>query len=302
MNKKTIVKIIITTWLISGLAMFAGKSDAQRSSASTTASTDDTLTPSNTAALTITAATSTTVSPAPTTSTATGTAASPSPTPEPSLYKQHKNSPATTIIDITGRKKRELKTMFYIRKIDDDTFESMQGKSYPKNCPIKRDDLRRVRILYYGYDHETHIGELIVNKKRAVDFRDIFRILYCKKYEIEKVQPIDAYDGNDTRSMKANNTSCFNYRVVEGTTSISKHAYGVAIDINPRINPYVYWENGKKKVSPKNGRMYADRSKTYDHPIITHDDICYKLFHKRGYFWGGDWITIKDYQHFQKPL
>ena len=273
MNKKTIIKIIITTWLISGLAIFAGRSSDRSTSAAVNH-----------------------------TSAATGSAVTPSPTPEPSLYKQHKNSPATTIIDITGRKKRELKTMFYIRKIDDDTFESMQGKSYPKNCPIKRDDLRRVRILYYGYDHETHIGELIVNKKRAVDFREIFRILYCKKYEIEKVQPIDAYDGNDTRSMKANNTSCFNYRVVEGTTSISKHAYGVAIDINPRINPYVYWENGKKKVSPKNGRMYADRSKTYDHPIITHDDICYKLFHKRGYFWGGDWITIKDYQHFQKPL
>ena len=37
--------------------------------------------------------------------------------------------------------------------------------------------------------------------------------------------------------MEDNNTSCFNYRVVDGTTSLSKHALGCAIDINPFITP-----------------------------------------------------------------
>ena len=225
---------------------------------------------------------------------------SPEPTAIPSLKKLYKNEPATTIVDITGRTKKELKTLFYIKKIDDDTFASMQGKSYPEGCPIRRGTLRRIRILYYGYDHETHVGEIIANKSRAEDFRYIFQKLYFKKYEIERVEPIDVYDGKDRKSMKANNTSCFNYRVVSGTTTISNHGYGVAIDINPRINPCVWWENGKRKVSPKNGTQYADRTKTYDHPIITHSDYCYKLFHKLGYFWGGDWNTLKDYQHFQK--
>ena len=299
MKKKTIISIITAACLVAGAVAIAvpeadtGLAYSQKYSASGGTASGTASTPVST---TVPRATSTPAD----TPAASGAAAEP--TPVPSLRKQHKNSPATTIIDITGRKKKELKTMFYIRKIDDDTFETMLGNSYPENCTIPRSSLRRVRILYYGYDHETHIGELIVNKYRAVDFRDIFQRLYFRKYEIEKVQPIDAYGGNDTKSMRANNTSCFNYRLVEGTTSISNHAYGVAVDINPRINPYVYWENGKKKVSPKNGKMYADRSKTYDHPIITHNDLCYKLFHKRGYFWGGDWITIKDYQHFQKKL
>ena len=323
MNTKTIVKTAMIICLITTIAFLSnGHANADTAAASGQAErlyTEQTSLPAVTCALSAASGqaeelyTEQTSSPTVTCalsaasgSSVTGSAVTPSPspepTPEPSLRKQHKNSPATTIIDISGHRKKELKTMFYIRKIDDTTFETMQGRSYPKNCPIKRNDLRRVRILYYGYDHETHIGELIVNRARSVDMRDIFMKLYFRKYEIEKVQPIDAYDGNDTRSMRANNTSCYNYRVVEGTTSISKHAYGVAIDINPKVNPYVYLENGKIKVSPKNGRKYADRSKTYDHPIITHDDICYKLFHKRGYFWGGDWITIKDYQHFQKPL
>ena len=106
-------------------------------------------------------------------------------------------------------------------------------------------------------------------------------------------------DGNDRSSMTANNTSCFNYRVVSGTTRISNHGYGVAIDINPQVNPCVWWENGVMQVSPKNGKKYADRSKNFAHKIDK-KDLCYKLFHKKGYFWGGDWKTIKDYQHFQK--
>ena len=231
----------------------------------------------------------------------TGPAVDPEPTatPEVSLKKLYKNTPATTIIDVEGQTKKELKKLFYVRKIDDKTFASMQGKSYPSNCIIPRSALRRVRILYLGFDQETHIGELIVNVSRAEEFRYVFQKLYFKKYELEKVQPIDAYGGSDRKSMKDNNTSCFNFRVVAGTTHLSNHAYGVAVDVNPKINPYIWWSGGKLKVSPKNGAPYADRTKDFPHKI-THTDLCYKLFHNLGYTWGGDWTSSKDYQHFQK--
>ena len=39
--------------------------------------------------------------------------------------------------------------------------------------------------------------------------------------------------------MEADNTSCFNYRVVAGTNRVSKHGLGTAVDINPRENPYL---------------------------------------------------------------
>lgn len=223
----------------------------------------------------------------------------PTPTPVPSLLSLYKNTKATKKIKIKGRTKKELKTLFYVAKIDNKTWKSMQGKSYHKGCPVKRSGLRRVRILYRGFDKKTHIGELITNKKIAGVCRTIFEKLYFKKYELERVQPIDAYGGNDRKSMTANNTSCFNHRVVSGSTHLSRHAYGMALDINPQINPYVTGSGASLYVSPKNGRPYADRSKNFPHKI-EHGEICYKLFHKAGFFWGGDWITMKDYQHFQK--
>ena len=216
-----------------------------------------------------------------------------------SLKKLYKDTPATKIIDITGASDDELKTLFYIKKIDDETFKGMKGKSWHKGCPVGRKELRRVRILYYGFDKKTHVGELITNASIAKTCRKIFRKLYFKKYELKKVQPIDAYDGDDTRSMEDNNTSCFNHRVVAGTSSLSKHAYGLALDINPRHNPYVIKNSSPLYVSPENGRKFADRTKKFKHKI-THGSIIFKFFHKEGFFWGGDWIYTKDYQHFQK--
>ncbi len=215
------------------------------------------------------------------------------------LLTLYGNEQATTIVSVKGYTWAEKKTMFYKKKIPNDVWKSMKGKSYSKGCPVKRSGLRLLRILYYGYDKKTHIGEMVVNKKIASKCVKIFYLLYKKKYQIEKVQRIDAYNGDDEASMSDNNTSCFNYRTVSGTTKLSKHSYGLAIDINPRYNPYIRTVNGKRKVEPSNGKKYANRNKTFKHKI-TRKDTCYKLFHKNEFKWGGDWITVKDYQHFEK--
>ena len=175
----------------------------------------------------------------------------------------------------------------------------MQGKSYHEGCPVPRSGLRLLRVLYYGYDKKTHIGEMIVASHVADEFLDIFLELYQNKYEFNKIQRIDAYDGDDDASIADDNTSCFNHRVVEGTTHLSKHSYGIAIDINPLPNPYVHWVDGERNVSPPEAEPYADRERDFAHKI-THDDLCYRLFHAYGYKWGGDWNSEKDYQHFQK--
>jgi hypothetical protein len=102
--------------------------------------------------------------------------------------------------------------------------------------------------------------------------------------------------------MEDNNTSCFNYRVVEGSTSLSKHAYGLAIDINPLYNPYITYENdGSLSVSPASAKAYADRSISFPYKI-DENDLCYKLFTEHGFTWGGNWNSVKDYQHFQKAV
>ena len=93
--------------------------------------------------------------------------------------------------------------------------------------------------------------------------------------------------------MAADNTSAFNCRRVAGSTSWSEHAYGRAIDINPRENPSV--ENGR--VYPRNGAAYADRSR-HAKGMIHAGDAVVRAFAAEGWGWGGSWNSPKDYQHF----
>ncbi len=167
---------------------------------------------------------------------------------------------------------------------------------------ITYDDLRYVHILHYDFNGDPIEGELICNEAIAQDMVEIFYELYRNEYRIEKVKLIDEYDGNDTTSMEDNNTSCFNYRVVENTSSLSKHALGLAIDINPLYNPYItYNKDGTSNVSPVAAMDYADRNKDFPYKI-DEDDLCYKLFVEHGFTWGGNWNSCKDYQHFQKVV
>ena len=110
---------------------------------------------------------------------------------------------------------------------------------------------------------------------------------------------IDAYDGDDNRSMEDNNSSAFNYRLIAGTNRLSKHGLGYAIDINPLYNPYIRPDGqGGMLTEPVGSEPYADRSKSFLYKI-DEQDLCCRLFKERGYIWGGDWTTVKDYQHFQ---
>lgn len=172
------------------------------------------------------------------------------------------------------------------------------------NLAISYDDLRYMNVLYYDFNGEINTGELICNQGIAQDLVEIFHELYLNEYQIEKIRLIDEYGGDDTASMEDNNTSCFNYRVVDGTSKLSKHALGCAIDINPFYNPYIVFDkagSGNDYISPKGSEIYVDRSQNFPYKI-DENDLCYKLFKEHGFTWGGDWNSCKDYQHFQKVV
>lgn len=190
---------------------------------------------------------------------------------------------------------------FYIKPIPNDIFEKMQGKSYKENCTVPREELRYLRILHVGFDNNTHEGELIVNKRIAEDVLDIFKELYKAGYQIEKVRLIDEYNAQDELSMRDNNSSAFNFRYISYSTTLSKHAMGLAVDINTLYNPYIKQVDGRLNIEPTNAVQYVDRNRQFPHKI-DHDDLCYKLFTKYGFEWGGDWEDSKDYQHFEIKL
>ncbi len=195
----------------------------------------------------------------------------------------------------------EISALFYGEEIPEEVFARMDGVSYVENEDIALRELRYLRLLYVGFDGKTHVGELVVHESLADDMLEIFRTLYDNGYQIEKMRLVDDYGGDDNASIQDNNTSAFNYRVVEGTTTLSRHAFGMAIDINPFYNPYVAHRNGELHIDPDGSELYADREADFPHKIGGEGDLCLKLFLEKGFVWGGNWKNIKDYQHFQIP-
>lgn len=189
---------------------------------------------------------------------------------------------------------------FTIDTISDAVFLRMQGKSYKNNCTVDRSELRYLRLSHHDENGEEYIGEIVCNKKISNDLKEIFQELYKQKYPIERMRLIDEYEADDERSMQANNTSCFNYRTIAGSQKLSKHSLGMAIDINPLYNPYVKrGKDGTLIVQPANAREYANRAKRWPYKIEK-GDLCYQLFIKHGFKWGGSWSSSKDYQHFER--
>lgn len=188
---------------------------------------------------------------------------------------------------------------FFYEPLSEEIKEKITGVSFHENDNITYDDLRYLNVLYVDFSGTTRTGEIICNKAIAQDLMEIFKELYDNEYQIDKIRLIDEYGGDDDLSCDDNNSSCFNYRVVGGTDTLSKHALGLAIDINPFQNPYITYPNGVERISPIGSEPYADRSSGLPHMILE-GDLCYNLFIEHGFTWGGHWKTLKDYQHFQK--
>lgn len=191
---------------------------------------------------------------------------------------------------------------FTATTIPDSVFVRMQGKSFKSNCTVPRSELRYLRLSYWDAKGSSRTGEMVCNKAIAADLVEIFQELYKAKYKIECMQLIDDFGASDEASMRANNTSCFNFRFISGTRTVSLHGKGMAVDINPLYNPYVATRSGKTHVEPSTATPWAyNRDKLTDIPYkIDHSDLCYQLFRKHGFRWGGDWKYNKDYQHFEK--
>lgn len=186
----------------------------------------------------------------------------------------------------------------------DAVYQRIIGKSYRENPDVALADLNYLKVLHYNFDHKIQVGELIVNASISDEVLLIFKELFQNEYEIQSMYLIDNYwtgdgDSTDTASIDQNNTSAFNYREITGGGKLSNHAYGLAIDINPQQNPYVWLENGEKHWTHTNADRYIDRESNDPH-VIQLNDLCYNTFTAHGFSWGGNWSNPIDYQHFEK--
>ena len=187
---------------------------------------------------------------------------------------------------------------FTCQPLPDSLFAKMQGRSFKADCTTPREELRLLCVLHKNLQGETKTGELVCHADIAPALLDIFQKLYQAGYPIERMEPVDVYDAVDEASMAANNSSCFNFRFISYTMTVSKHGLGLAVDINPLYNPYVKTVDGRLSIEPANGAPYVDRAADFPYKI-TADDLCCRLFKEHGFTWGGDWEGKKDYQHFE---
>jgi poly-gamma-glutamate capsule biosynthesis protein CapA/YwtB (metallophosphatase superfamily) len=177
----------------------------------------------------------------------------------------------------------------------------MTGSSHdPARCPVGFADLRLLTMRYVGFDGRAHTGQMIVHHRHARGLVGVFRELYEARFPIRRMQLVDAYGGDDDRSMAADNSSAYNCRTVADKSTFSDHAYGAAVDINPVENPYVTADG----VLPAAGRRFVDvdRSPDADAPrgVIVANDVVVRAFARIGWKWGGVWNEA-DYQHFHAP-
>lgn len=191
-------------------------------------------------------------------------------------------------------------SFFKVTTIPESVKTRMDGCSYKASVGVKWEGLRYLQVLHCDADGNAIVGELVCAKSIADDLLSIFKALFQAGYPIEKMRLVDDYGGDDEASMRDNNTSCFNQRSITAGGRISKHSYGLAIDINPKYNPYSKMKaNGLLVVKPEDSKEYLDRTIASPYQIVK-GDLCYRLFKKHGFYWGGDWARSKDYQHFER--
>ncbi|MET0997478.1 MAG: M15 family metallopeptidase [Marmoricola sp.] len=167
--------------------------------------------------------------------------------------------------------------------------------TWKPGCPVAATDLSWVRLTFWGFDHRRHTGELLVHQSVADDLVGVFRALYDERFPIEemRITRLDELDAPPTGD--GNNTGVFACRVTTGGSSYSQHAYGLAIDVNPFQNPYL--KDGQ--VLPELASSYLARGRVRP-GMITPGGPVARAFAGIGWPWGGEWQSLKDYQHFSQ--
>ena len=193
---------------------------------------------------------------------------------------------------------------FWVSDISENTLHRMKRcgmLDHVAAMPLSR--LKEVFIKHYNFTRHISEGSVIVMDVLAEDCKDLFQALFDLKFPIYSVLPICHFDASDEISMSNNNSSAYNPRLIAGTSDISIHAYGAALDINPVQNPYVKLGDLDKndlKIYPAAGKAYLNRHHQQSGMV---EDIVSSV-QKAGFtIWGGDWTDRRiDYHHFQVPL
>jgi hypothetical protein len=172
--------------------------------------------------------------------------------------------------------------------------------AWQRGCPVALSGLRLLTVPYRGFDGRVHSGRLIVNASAASPLARVFGRLFRLNFPIRHMTLADAYGPRSGRPRDGDVTASFECRQAvpspctggRRTGTWSMHAYGLAVDLNPRENPYVGCGQSRDRAA----RRYRDRSR-HRPGMVTGRAIA--AFRSIGWGWGGSWAgDTKDYMHF----
>ncbi len=167
--------------------------------------------------------------------------------------------------------------------------EAIAGTKAPEEITRQ---LELIEVYYISIDGKIHKGQVLTNKSISKEIGELFEFMLREGFVIEKAIPVVKYGWSDSLSMEDNNSYSFCYRNI----SYSKHAQGMAIDINPRFNP-LRWKNSDRPNQPSGAVLDTTVNGTLHprHPVV-------KEFRRYGYRWGHTFTRYHDDHHFEKVV
>ena len=180
------------------------------------------------------------------------------------------------------------------RVIEDSAMDFAQAVAGTEAPPQILENLRLIDVFYLGFDGCRHKGQLVVHRDLAPDLLELFALMERQRFPVARAVPIVCFGWSDEAAMAADNSSAFNYRLIAGTSRISQHALGRAVDINPWENPAM---DRAGRILPAGALRRPAQPGTFteEHPLV-------RAFREKGWNWGGDFTHIRDYHHFEKSV
>lgn len=167
--------------------------------------------------------------------------------------------------------------------------------SWQPGCPVAAEDLAWLRLAFWGFDDQRHTGELLVHEDVASDVVSVFQRLYEARFPLEELSIVTREELDAPPTGDRNATTAFACRPTTGGTTFSQHAYGRAVDVNSFQNPYVSGD----LVLPELASSYRNRHRQRPGMIAKNDPVV-QAFASIGWEWGGNWESVRDYQHFSQ--
>lgn len=171
----------------------------------------------------------------------------------------------------------------------------IRRSTWRPGCPVAATDLAWVRLAFWGFDGQRHVGELLVHRTVADDVAQVFGVLYRARFPQEQVGIVRSYDPDAPSTGDGNGTGAFVCRPSTGATYFSQHAHGLALDLNSFQNPYAKGQ----VVLPELSSAYLDRARVRAGMVVA-DGPVVRAFARIGWEWGGSWRYSKDYMHFSR--